>query len=158
MLFRNFALLVLSLATVPAFAKGDPVPLDLNQPRDKVMVQIERIKSDLRGGEVYSEIALDQRSKVEQALDRILVRIESNGDAGTLPAQQEAVTFNDQEIVNTILTKAREDSRIVCRREKTVGSHRVTSNCITVAERKRLRDKGEQDMTDMQRRFKALNP
>ncbi len=148
-MLRPLAMLML-LVSGSAFAAKNEVPLDLHQPTAKVQAQIDKINADLAGGEVYSEISVDQRSQVREALVRVTSRIERNGP-GTLPSQVEASTMNDQELINTILTQAREDSRLVCRREKTVGSHRVTSNCMTVAERRRAQDRSQQDMSTMQR-------
>ncbi len=148
-MLRPLAMLMLLLSG-SAFAAKNEVPLDLHQPTAKVQAQIDKINADLAGGEVYSEISVDQRSQVREALVRVTSRIERNGP-GTLPSQVEASTMNDQELINTILTQAREDSRLVCRREKTVGSHRVTSNCMTVAERRRAQDRSQQDMSTMQR-------
>ena len=54
-----------------------------------------------------------------------------------LPERTRLEVFNEQELVNTLLTEAREDSRQVCTREKKVGSHRTTTMCKTVAERRR---------------------
>ena len=47
--------------------------------------------------------------------------------------------FNQQEIVNTLLTRAAADSRQVCERIEKTGSHRKTTVCRTVAERERRR-------------------
>lgn len=64
------------------------------------------------------------------------------GDGGIQSMSQErrVAVFNDQELVNGLLTRAREDSRLVCRREKTVGSNLPVSVCHTVAERRRQSD------------------
>src|SRR3546814_19983702 len=48
--------------------------------------------------------------------------------------------FNDQELINNILTSADEDSRLVCRREKKTGTHMASNQCMTVAERQRAAD------------------
>ena len=147
-MLRSLALL-LFVVSGSALAAAQP-PLDLHQPTAQVKAQIDKINADLAGGEVYSEISLDDRSQVREALTRITSRIDRNGE-GTLPSQQEATTMNDQELVNTILTKAREDSRLVCIREKTIGSHRVTSNCMTVAQRRRAQADSQERMIKMQR-------
>jgi hypothetical protein len=37
--------------------------------------------------------------------------------------QDRTEIFNDQEVINTIMTRAHADSRMVCRRERTTGSN-----------------------------------
>jgi hypothetical protein len=58
--------------------------------------------------------------------------------------------FNDQEVVNTLLTQARADSRLVCDRSRPTGSHRRQTKCQTVAERRR---RMESDQDHLQRRI-----
>ena len=66
-----------------------------------------------------------------------------------LNAQQKADVFNDQERINTLLTKALEDSRLVCRRERKVGSHRMITECMTVAERRQAYESAQKAMRDV---------
>ncbi|HYG04856.1 MAG TPA: hypothetical protein VD865_00395 [Stenotrophomonas sp.] len=150
MMLRLLALTVLALSVPAMAAAAEEVPLDLRQPTAKVKAQIDQIYAGLSGGEVYSEITLDQRGQVREALARISTQIDRNGEGSVAP-QQEAAMMNDQELVNTILTQAREDSRLICRREKSVGSHRVTTSCMTVAQRRRSQDRSQQDMSTLQR-------
>lgn len=90
--------------------------------------------------EDYRAISDDDRAAVHQALARIRTNV---GDASSVdalsPAMRTAV-FNDQEVVNTILTRARADSRLVCERVRLTGSNRREQVCLTVAERRELRD------------------
>ena len=44
---------------------------------------------------------------------------------------------NEQNQINQILSQAAADSRLVCRREAQIGSLRTTTQCKTVAERRR---------------------
>ncbi|MEL5920715.1 hypothetical protein AAGG60_21830, partial [Stenotrophomonas maltophilia] len=58
---------------------------------------------------------------------------------------------NDQQVVNTGLTQAREDSRLICQREKPIGSNRTTTQCRTVAERARPKQRANQDLRPVMR-------
>jgi len=51
-----------------------------------------------------------------------------------------------KELVNTLLAKARADSRLVCRREKLTGSNRAQTVCMTVAERDAARERSMEAM------------
>ena len=68
------------------------------------------------------------------------------GSVESMPEEMKLRLFNDQELVNAILTKGREDSRLLCTRETPVGSHRPTTHCQTVAERRRIQDRTQDTM------------
>jgi hypothetical protein len=63
-----------------------------------------------------------------------------------MSADQLAVVFNDQALINAILTQAGEDSRLVCTRERPVGSRRPITHCVTVAEKRRHREEVQNEM------------
>ncbi|MCH1908532.1 hypothetical protein MKP15_07045 [Stenotrophomonas sp. Y6] len=107
-----------------------------------------RIMSDLQGGEVYSEISAENRARVVDALGRIDALLGTGGHAN-LPEKDKIAVFNDQDLVNTLLTQAREDSRLVCRRERPVGSNRPQNICITVAARRQARENGADALRDL---------
>ena len=68
------------------------------------------------------------------------IRATVSTPSGLHPAAQ-ADVVNDQELVNTLLAKARADSRLVCRREVPTGSNRPQTICMTVAERAAARER-----------------
>jgi hypothetical protein len=57
--------------------------------------------------------------------------------------------FNEQEIVNTIMTRAQADSRMICRRAS--RQRQPTSVCLTVAQRRKAQEDSRQALTDQQR-------
>lgn len=126
-----------SLLSTAAIAndKGESV-VDLAIP---FAAQAQQIRADL-GGETYGEITQDDKRKVNDALQRLDAALAGGADINSLNEAEKVRVFNDQELINTVLMKARADSRVVCKREKTVGSHRAVSQCLTVAERRRLRE------------------
>lgn len=65
--------------------------------------------------------------------------------------------FNDQERINTLLTRAHEDSRQICQHTRSTGSNMPKSRCLTVAERRRIEEKGKALLND-QRTFNNFNP
>jgi hypothetical protein len=115
--------------------------------------QFMAIKLDLADGETYSEISAEDKDAVMAALQRIAEKLESSGGIGNLTAAERAAVFNDQELANNLLTRAGEDSLLVCKREKKVGSHRTTTHCATVAERRRAADTTEKTLRDNTVRF-----
>ncbi len=141
-MFKCLLLLSLTLSPLAAVAAPPALPLQANSP---FPAQQAQVRSDLMGGEVYSEIADQDRVLVISALDRMTALI-GDGSADALSPAAKVAFFNDQEVVNTILTKARRDSRLICRREKTVGSNMPTTQCLTAAQRDRLREGGAESL------------
>ncbi|UOV06523.1 hypothetical protein MUU77_15040 [Pseudoxanthomonas sp. F37] len=121
-------------------ASDAPQQLNVTVPFER---QKEKIIADLGNGETYAEIKPEEQVEVRNALTRISDALQKAGGVDQLSAEDKAKVFNDQELVNTILTRAHEDSRLVCTREKKVGSHRITNTCKTVAERRRDREESQ---------------
>lgn len=112
--------------------------------------QQKKIEEKLADGESYSEIKDRDREQVQGALKRIASALTRAGTVDALDEKEKAAVFNDQELINNILTQAGEDSRLVCRREKRVGSHRVTTQCTTVGQRRREADESQKALRDNQ--------
>lgn len=131
-------------AKIDSQGKSTTSSLNVQSPFDNQRLQI---LSDLAGGEKYREISAQDAEKVKGALGRMAQQLDSvGGVVSGLSADQLAVVFNDQELVNAILTQAGEDSRLVCTRERAVGSRRPTTHCMTVAEKRRHRDEATNQM------------
>ncbi|WOB50313.1 hypothetical protein NYR97_02515 [Xanthomonas hydrangeae] len=120
--------------------------------------QAAQVRTELSSGAKYSEISQEDRAKVLSALTRIEIAVAEHSDVEKLPLDRKVAIYNEQELVNTILTKAGEESRLICLREKATGSHRSSTVCQTVAERRRSRDQGERDLTTAQRVPKIIDP
>src|SRR3546814_16542765 len=88
----------------------------------------------------YGEVSPPDRREGLAALARIRTALGPSGDASRLNERRKLRVFNDQELINNILTSADEDSRLVCRREKKNGTNMAANQCMTVAERKRAAD------------------
>ena len=106
--------------------------------------QKAKIEADLADGKTYSELSGEDRIKVQDALGNIQAVFAAAG--GQLKQDQKVALINDQNLVNQILGKAAADSRVVCRREAVIGSLRSTTNCKTVAERRRDAEEAQELM------------
>ena len=112
--------------------------------------QRQAIEKKMADGKTYSELDGKDRSMVKEALGRISDALESGGGVAALSEMQKAAVFNDQETINNILTKAGDDSRLICDRVAPVGSHRKVTTCLTVAERRRMRENTQDAMRRVQ--------
>jgi hypothetical protein len=141
-MYRFVFVILFSLVafTVSAASTHDAAVLDLNASFTQQKALIER---ELGDGETYAEISSQDRATVREALNSIASKLDNAGGVEGLTGQQKADVFNEQEKINTILTKANADSRLICRREKKVGSHREITQCMTVAERRRASDSAQ---------------
>ena len=128
-----FALLLvagLSTASAKEMIRADPSDFPA------LRKEIEKdIKSD-----GYSELTRTQREEVVAALDRMEETLAGVESVQSLSDSKKTQLFNDQELVNTVLTRAEADSRTICRKEQRTGSHRLNQNCRTVGEIRRTRE------------------
>ena len=129
-------------------ARSERMAMDVHQSFD---AQRQSIEADLADGKTYSELSDSDRSKVTEALQRMGSLLHDAGGVAALDEAQKVRVFNDQELVNSILAKAGNDSRLVCRREKQIGSNRITTQCMTALQRARQTEEARKTMTDSQR-------
>ena len=108
------------------------------------------IEADLADGKTYAEISAEDRTEVVAAMDRIGTLLAGVESSDSLEEAQKAALFNDQEQINTLLTSAAEDSRLICTRIVPTGSHRKVTVCQTVGERRRRREQDQETMFDAQ--------
>lgn len=112
--------------------------------------QKEALVKALRS-ERYAEITPEDKEKVVDALDRMQTQLASVTAIDQLEPKARTAVYNDQELINQILTQAAEDSRIVCSREQVTGSHRQTNVCKTVAQRRHEREAAQNSLRNEQR-------
>lgn len=157
MMRMKVAVATVVLMTAMMTAQAARSAEEVFEPGKPLVEQIRKIEGEMQDGKTYSEIGLDPRSRVREALGRMQGIIEQYPDQAKLPENERTALFNDQQVVTTVLTKAREDSRLICRREKAVGSHFSVNQCMTVAQRERLKSDSQRDMSDAQRTGKLTN-
>lgn len=139
------AALVVGAAVVPAFAADQPIDLQAQPPLE----QFADVRKALTS-EDYAEITTADRRTVLDLLDR-MENLVGERSVDELSDEHRVRLFNWQDQANTILVGAAEDSRVVCRREKKVGTRFTTTHCETVAERRRVRDATQQQLREMPR-------
>jgi hypothetical protein len=113
--------------------------------------QKSELLAKLNDGATYSEISVDDRRTVLSTLNRMEAVMQSVPAGEQLPVYRRDSLATDQERINQILSAASADSRVVCRREKTVGTHRAQSQCLTVGQRRELRERAQQELSSGQR-------
>ncbi len=94
------------------------------------------IERDLSKGKKYAEIGDSERNNVLRSLDQMSRLLDGKRTLDDMAPEQKVELFNKQELVNQLLTQASEDSRMICERERPVGSRIPVSVCKTVAQRR----------------------
>ncbi|GEM_PF-157258 len=110
--------MLLGLSAAAQAASEKPVvQMDRQAP---VAEQVRKVEKALDNSE-YAEISADDRAQVRQSLERITLRVGDRQTAQELPPAVQNEVFNDQERINTILTRAHADSRLVCQHTRSHG-------------------------------------
>ena len=113
------------LFSFTALADSDKTPVQLDIASGNVPGQIQTIQKAIHEPR-YSEMSADDKSALNQQL------------AALQQGQLDSVgTAKAQEQVNSILSKAYADSRMVCTMEKPLGSNLKKRTCKTVAAKKK---------------------
>ncbi|HEL5054120.1 TPA: hypothetical protein UOA92_001906 [Stenotrophomonas maltophilia] len=154
-MYRITMIALLLCVSGAAVAKTEKSALQMDR-QAPVAGQIQQVEKALQAPE-YAELSADDRSQIQQALARITQRMGDRQRVDELPPQVQAQVFNDQERVNQLLARAHDDSRQVCTYQRTTGSNMPKGRCLTVAERRRIEEKGKALIND-QRTFNNLNP
>ena len=104
------------------------------------------VEAEMVAGGRFAEISDKARADVAAAFDRMQAVLEGKATMDDLRQDDRVALINDQELINALLTQAKIDSRMVCKRERRVGSHRLTSTCRTAAEWKRASEQSREDI------------
>lgn len=161
MRLHHLAVLLLGLAsaasaqaTINALDDGKtPVQMDVNL---SISEQLSLVEAAVLS-EHYKEIGEADRMAVRDALGRIRAHVGSNTSVDGLSPDIRTAVFNDQELVNSIMTRAHADSRLVCERVRLTGSNRRQQACMTVAEKRELKD-NSQDILRTWHRWNMRRP
>ncbi|MFL9584459.1 hypothetical protein [Stenotrophomonas sp. AB1(2024)] len=145
----SIALMLVLVASVQAQAKPgkDAVQMGGAKPVSEQIRDVELAMAS----EQYSELTLENRSAVQASLKQIQAQMGDYERVDQIAPQKQVAIFNEQEKINTILTRSHADSRLICRREKTVGSNFPKNVCMTVAQRRQAEDAARTNMRDAKR-------
>jgi hypothetical protein len=156
MSMRMVAVMLLGLLAAPAVQADSPpvaTPESLKLEPAEFLASRDAIEKEIRGSAVFRELDLAERKEVTRALDRmerVLTGIDSI-DALDPPVRTQL--FNDQELVNNLLTRAQSDDQVVCQRTKRVGSKLYSNTCLTVGDRRRSKESVQEEIQRLQRQW-----
>jgi len=121
------------LGIMPALAEEASTKLSSFEAFEKEKAVILK---DISDDVIYNEISHKNANLVREALNRMSEKLAGVQNAEELDQNKLVELYNEQNLVNTILTMAENDSRQVCRRRSRLGTNFKTTTCETVAERR----------------------
>lgn len=119
-----------------------------------ITTQQQQIREDViaqRGR--YKEMPAATRADLLSKQAEVLAMIEGKTSSAELSPHEQVEVFNRLEWIEAAINNA-EDERMVCRREKTIGSTRLTRVCRTAAQEREMREAARKalDRGDIQNR------
>jgi hypothetical protein len=87
----------------------------------------------------YSYFTDDERKEILSRQDRVLGLIDAKTAISDLTPDDRIALANALAAVDAAVTRA-EDNRLICERIKPLGSNRPQNKCMTVGQRRKLRD------------------
>ena len=131
------ALVAVTLFSTPAFAEDaiaiDATPAQIRTAQSDLRLAIERKSGN------YSHFNDDERKAIFTRQDEVLALIEGKQAIADLGPDGKIALANALAAVDASVARA-EDSRMICERIKPVGSNRPQNKCISVGQRRQMRD------------------
>jgi hypothetical protein len=115
--------------------------------RDKFEAVAADVRREMDQGGRYQYVKPDERIKVDAALTEMSGLFAANDSVASMPEPSKIKLFNDQEVVNSILTQ-RDGDRVICTKTAPVGSHIPITNCHTYAQEVEARNGTKNQMNE----------
>lgn len=116
----------------------DGTPQSLRAAQDALQRDLAAKKGD------YAHLTDDEKQTILRKQSMVYSLIEGRTTFDGMREDEKVRLVNAVEEVRALVAKA-EDSRMVCERVKVIGSNRPQNKCMTVAERRRLRERAQQE-------------
>ena len=114
----------------------DGTPQSLRAAQDALQRDLAAKKGD------YAHLTDDEKQTILRKQSMVYSLIEGRTTFDGMREDEKVRLVNAVEEVRALVAKA-EDSRMVCERVKVIGSNRPQNKCMTVAERRRLRERAQ---------------
>jgi nucleoside phosphorylase len=134
--------------------------LRTDQRVDEIVVQQQLIRAEVKAVKNgWDEIPEQKRSELLGKQDGLLATLAGKDTVGELSESDQVEVANTLEWIKAVASNA-EDERLICRRERPLGTNRVTTTCNSVAEIRHRREMTKDAMRDGERMMQipALAP
>jgi hypothetical protein len=136
-ILMSTAILAATLFVLPASAE-DVIAID-STPAQIRTAQVDLRQAIERKSGNYSHFIDDERKEIFARQDDVLALIEGKSTIEELAPDDKIALANALAAVDAAVKRA-EDNRMICERIKPVGSNRPQNKCISVGQRRRLRE------------------
>jgi hypothetical protein len=107
--------------------------------KDKFTEVAADVRKEMEDGGRYEYMKVDERKTVDQKLTEMETLFSQNDSVQTMKQDTKIKLFNDQEVVNSILTR-RDRDRVICKNEAPIGSHIPVTTCHTYGQEVEARE------------------
>jgi hypothetical protein len=137
----------LVLAALPAAAKENYHEKTFNaDTHEKFQAVAEDVRREMEPGGRYEYVKPKERDTIERTLVEMDELLTATGGVEHMKQDDKVKLFNDQEVVNSILTR-RDKDRVICEDKPKLGSHVRSTNCHTYGQEEDAR-RGSKDQMD----------
>jgi hypothetical protein len=134
----GLALLILPLALAASGPKARDVAT--------IVSEQQEIRAGVLAGEGrYADLPARKRDELVRRQDALLKMLDGKESTDDLPERSRIEAFNTLEWIEAVVNKE-DDERMVCIRERTIGSNRLTRTCRTAAQWAEARERAREQM------------
>ncbi len=142
---RFLSLAALCLAASLSFAAVADDDIIVNGTPDSLRTTQDALKRDLLAKKSdYAHLSDDEKQTILRKQEPIYAFIEGRTSFEGMNDEDKRRLVNAVEEVRALVAKA-EDSRMICERVRVIGSNRPQNKCMTVGDRRRIREKTQQN-------------
>jgi hypothetical protein len=122
---------------------------------EKFQAVADDVRKEMEAGGRYEYVKPRERAQIEQSLAEMDALFKASGGVQNMKQDDKVRLFNDQEVVNSILTR-RDKDRVICDNAPKLGSHVRSTGCHTYGQEEDARRGSKDQMDEWTRRGCAV--
>jgi hypothetical protein len=135
----------------PAIAKENYHEKQVNaETKDKFADVVQSVQREMAHGGKYEFVPPKERAQIDTSFADMTKLFDEYGSVSAMTQDAKVRLFNDQEVVNSILTK-RDRDRVICTNQAPIGSHIPVTSCHTYAQEVEARDGTKRQLDEWKR-------
>lgn len=143
--------IVLATLLQPAVAKENYHEKKINaQTKETFADVMQTTQREMAPGGKYEFVQAKERVQIDRSLADMTKLFDEYGTVAAMTQDAKVQLYNDQEVVNSILTK-RDRDRVICTNQAPIGSHIPVTQCHTYAQEVEARDGTKKQLEDWKR-------
>ena len=108
------------------------------------------VRGEMVDGGKYEFVQTKERVQIDEKFNDMTTLFDQYGTVSAMTQDAKIRLFNDQEVVNSILTK-RDRDRVICTNKAPIGSHIPVTSCHTYAQEVEAREGTKKILSDWSR-------